>query len=343
MITDTAAKASPQSSENENDLSNYTLPTPRASMRVFGDLTWSLEVVQQPVRARMCGFGDKDRRPISPPPCIRLIIRDRQTQQEIDYTKIVDISKLILHVDLWNLEGTREDNCVKHPSQTSPNISSVVIASYPMVSTTPALTNQAAYPMASTTHALPDHAAYPMASMPHAYPNQAAYPMASTTHRLVNQPVSRPSQDLTREGSVARNLIGSAAANAVKLDFEGEPGIWFVLQDLSVRTEGWFRLKFSLINLAELIMNNGVNKEIATNRPLFNEAPCLAASFSKPFKVFSAKKFPGVMETTPLSQAFAAQGIKIPIRRPDGKKRKASGDPGEDGDGEDDNEDDEEQ
>ncbi|KAI1621467.1 velvet factor [Exophiala viscosa] len=341
MNTDSPAKASPQSSENENDLSNYTLPTPPPSTRIWGDLTWSLEVVQQPVRARMCGFGDKDRRPISPPPCIRLIIRDRETEQEIDYTKIADISKLILHVDLWNLEGTREDNCVKHPSQTSPNISSVVIASYPMVSTTPALTHQAAYPMASTTHGLTDHAGYPMASMTHALTNQAGYPMASTTHALVNQPMPRSSQDVTREGSVARNLIGSAAANAVKLDYQGEPGIWFVLQDLSVRTEGWFRLKFSLINLAELIMNDSVNKEIATNRPLFNEAPCLAASFSKPFKVFSAKKFPGVMETTQLSQAFAAQGIKIPIRRPDGKKRKAGGEGDEDGDGEDENEDDE--
>jgi hypothetical protein len=67
--------------------------------------------VQQPVRARMCGFGDKvcpaintigrtskavrgvyslffnfqqDRRPITPPPCIRLIITDVHTGKEVD-------------------------------------------------------------------------------------------------------------------------------------------------------------------------------------------------------------------------------------------------------------------
>lgn len=45
---------------------------------------WSLQVVQQPIRARMCGFGDKDRRPITPPPCIRLIVKDAQTEKEID-------------------------------------------------------------------------------------------------------------------------------------------------------------------------------------------------------------------------------------------------------------------
>jgi hypothetical protein len=40
--------------------------------------------------------------------------------------------------------------------------------------------------------------------------------------------------------------------------------------------------------------------------------------FSEPFQVFSAKKFPGVIESTTLSKCFALQGIKIPIRK-DGK------------------------
>jgi hypothetical protein len=31
--------------------------------------------------------------------------------------------------------------------------------------------------------------------------------------------------------------------------------------------------------------------------------------------VYSAKKFPGVCESTSLSKTFAAQGIKIPIRK----------------------------
>ena len=40
-------------------------------------------------------------------------------------------------------------------------------------------------------------------------------------------------------GSFTRNLIGSLVASAFKLhDTEDRLGIWFVLQDLSVRTEG---------------------------------------------------------------------------------------------------------
>jgi len=39
---------------------------------------YTLEIV----RARICGFGDKDRRPITLPPCIRLCIVDSSTTQE---------------------------------------------------------------------------------------------------------------------------------------------------------------------------------------------------------------------------------------------------------------------
>lgn len=44
-------------------------------------------------------------------------------------------------------------------------------------------------------------------------------------------------------------------------------------------------------------------------------APILAAGFSEVFQVYSAKKFPGVCESTALSKTFATQGIKIPIRK----------------------------
>lgn len=46
-------------------------------------LEYSLHVEQQPDRARMCGFGDKDRRPITPPPCIKLIVTDVLTGRQL--------------------------------------------------------------------------------------------------------------------------------------------------------------------------------------------------------------------------------------------------------------------
>lgn len=43
-------------------------------------------------------------------------------------------------------------------------------------------------------------------------------------------------------GVFTRNLIGSLCVSAFKLrDLEGVMGVWFILQDLSVRTEGFYR------------------------------------------------------------------------------------------------------
>lgn len=45
----------------------------------------------------------------------------------------------------------------------------------------------------------------------------------------------------------------------------------------------------------------------------------LASVFSDVFQVYSAKKFPGVCDSTDLSKCFATQGIKIPIRKEGGR------------------------
>jgi Velvet factor len=49
---------------------------------------------------------------------------------------------------------------------------------------------------------------------------------------------------------------------------------------------------------------------------LLNKGPSkvLATAMSETFQVFSAKKFPGMIESTELSKAFAHQGIRIAVR-----------------------------
>lgn len=122
-------------------------------------------------------------------------------------------------------------------------------------------------------------------------------------------------------GMFTRNLIGSLTTNACLLKNERKiPGIWFILQDLSVRTEDWFRLKATFFNLG-VPANPGMQG--SGPQPLVltkDTVPTLAEIFSKPFQVFSAKKFPGVIESTELSKEFAKQGVKIPIRKENGGK-----------------------
>jgi hypothetical protein len=145
--------------------------------------------------------------------------------------------------------------------------------------------------------------AYDMYGGGHGGAMQPAYMQAAST------PVSIvPNHN---QGMYTRNLIGSLAVNAAKLqDDHNKTGLWFVLQDLSVRTEGVFRLHMRFIDVSDGNTENQLNTD---------HAPVLASCYSSSFQVYSAKKFPGVVESTPLSRAFATQGIKIPIRK-DGNK-----------------------
>jgi hypothetical protein len=59
------------------------------------------------------------------------------------------------------------------------------------------------------------------------------------------------------------------------------------------------------------------------------KAPILASCYSDVFVVYSAKKFPGVVESTLLSKCFATQGIKIPIRKDGGGRGGRGGGAGE--------------
>lgn len=78
----TFAHAIPQSTPDAQptQLGKFTSIFSRSGVNYIA----SLHVEQQPDRARMCGFGDKDRRPITPPVCVKLSIRDIASDREID-------------------------------------------------------------------------------------------------------------------------------------------------------------------------------------------------------------------------------------------------------------------
>jgi len=61
----------------------------------FSFAYFRLVVEQQPKRARMCGFGDKDRRPITPPPCVRLIVTDLSGKEvDVKYVFVTSFRRL---------------------------------------------------------------------------------------------------------------------------------------------------------------------------------------------------------------------------------------------------------
>lgn len=73
------------------------------------------------------------------------------------------------------------------------------------------------------------------------------------------------------------------------------------------------RLRFSFVDVKPKADQKG------DNPVKLGKSPILASVFSDIFQVYSAKKFPGVCDSTELSKCFATQGIKIPIRKEGGK------------------------
>ncbi|KAJ4002872.1 hypothetical protein NW752_012332 [Fusarium irregulare] len=334
--------SSEPSPNDQHDKSKYEPPAISKIEEGTG-LKYSLDVQQQPIRARMCGFGDKDRRPITPPPCVRLVIIDSETGKEVDYNTL-DHGMFVLSVDLWDKDGIKEVNLVR--SSTGPGaIASSNTYSYSTLEPgTPSYQQQALPPSRDAGYSQGQGIGYGQEypqSVQQSYGQAPSYPSSSSygppqqyypRHSGYNAdpPAAPPGasfrngygQDqaaLTRmavvggqpQGMFTRNLIGSLAASAFRLnDTEKKAGIWFVLQDLSVRTEGTFRLRFSFVNVGRPGGPGGLGANVNQGR-----APILASCYSQDFSVYSAKKFPGVCESTPLSKTFALQGIKIPIRK----------------------------
>ncbi|CAD6969975.1 unnamed protein product [Tilletia controversa] len=78
---------------------------------------------------------------------------------------------------------------------------------------------------------------------------------------------------------------------------------FFVFPDLSIRSEGRYRLKLSLFET------------------IGNEVHHCKSIYTAPFVVHSAKGFPGMNESTVLARSFASQGMKLRVRRhPRGRK-----------------------
>jgi hypothetical protein len=156
-------------------------------------------------------------------------------------------------VDLWHEDSTRAVNLVRHSSAApTVSISSSTVTSYPPPPERPMYLATGMLPQwdpvtGRSAVAQPTHYAQPGMPTQYSYqpnPGNAGYPQyggqngyAQTTPSMP-MPIQAPNINQNH----TRNLIGMNAVNACRLnDPDGKLGFWFVLQDLSVRTEGNFR------------------------------------------------------------------------------------------------------
>ena len=230
LADDTPASSRPEASTNPKA---PVMPSPARSTTS----EYSIRVRQQPVAARSCGFGERDRRVIDPPPIVQLIIDDPDASKE-EIGKRIRHPFSVVHCSIWNETGEQDNS-----------------------------------------------------AMPEDYRQQ-------------------------------RRLMGTLVASPfVGLDEDNNEGCFFCFPDLSCRTPGSFRLKFSLVVLNPLRMLPGA------------ATPIVATAMSEVFTVYNAKDFPGMSASTSLTKRLKDQGCLISIKK---GNEKTSASHGRDDDSDDD-------
>ncbi|KAI9836241.1 MAG: hypothetical protein M1819_001578 [Sarea resinae] len=221
-------------------VANETRSTSTRMTKEGKKLTYKLNVIQQPARARACGSGAKssaDRRPVDPPPIVELRILEGDAMNDITFS----------HNANFFLFATLEN-------------------------------------------------ARPIA--------QGRVPVTSASFPV---------------------LTGMPVAGIAYLD-RPSPAGYFIFPDLSVRHEGKYRLSFNLYEEVKEPKDADVNSPVqhvdaASNHKMPGPIAPNAHVYwrlevkSAPFTVFSAKKFPGLAESTALSRIVAEQGCRVRIRR----------------------------
>ena len=134
-------------------------------------------------------------------------------------------------------------------------------------------------------------------------------------------------------------LTGVTCAGAAYLT-KPTTAAYFIFPDLSVRHEGWYRIKFHLFEQTKRREDFDADRLISTSThsaegseqgsPPNDQEMMVNVTYvySLPFQVYSAKKFPGLGQSTELSQIIAEQGCRVRIRK-EVRQRKIEGKAGQ--------------
>ncbi|CAM1505505.1 Fc.00g111420.m01.CDS01 [Cosmosporella sp. VM-42] len=189
------------------------------------DVNYKLKIRQQPMAARSCGFGERDRRVIDPPPIVQLIIEGPSLTAE-ELGARLRYGHYVMSCSIYDESGSHD-------------------ASF----------------------------------MPEEYRQQ-------------------------------RRLMGSlVGAPFVGKDENGEEGCFFCFPDLSCRTPGAFRLKFSLVMIDPIRARE------------LRHFPVLIEAMGEVFTVYNAKDFPGMQASTRLTKRLKEQGCIISIKKGNDKSK----------------------
>lgn len=239
-----------------------------------------LHVRQQPTAARACGTGVRGRRPVDPPPIVQILLLDfdSESSNDRDVLKDPQFTFGCLPLPASDSSNGSQDSEIEKGQQTERNIGSNGIARADDAFFTPLLSGK--------TFVSPFYVDVD--------PDSNSAP----TH-----PSSRDSKP--------ENCSYSGTGNLHNKSMLQQPATFFILDDLSIRLVGIYRLKFRLMNWVS-VEDKG------------QTIPILAEAWSDPFPVYPAREFPGMSDSSSLVFVLKELGnTELQIRGKDkGKGRK---------------------
>ncbi|MCJ1313432.1 hypothetical protein MMC25_007110 [Agyrium rufum] len=207
---------------------------------------YRLIIRQQPIAARACGYGERDRRVIDPPPIVQLQLTDFDCNDPSDMEQLT-FPWNIIHCTLWTA-------------------------------------GDANTPPVEVTNVLDPNGSY------------------KEHKRLMGTMIANAFLGLDP------NVPMSEPADARRAAF-------YIFGDLSCRQNGTYRLKFSCASVNPIAVHN-----LESTTHTFQ-----ATAMSDIFEVFSAKDFPGMRASTPLTRELKRQGAPIQVKKGnEGKTEKKS-------------------
>ncbi|OQD73170.1 hypothetical protein PENDEC_c016G03211 [Penicillium decumbens] len=230
-------------------------PPPR---RKFSQPRYHLHVRQQPLAARACGAGDRDRRPVDPPPIVQILLTDFDPESQDDRDILQD-PRFTVGCLLFPVSDSSAPTPTDQELEREREHDGVARADDDF--STPLLSGKA--------------------FMSPFYVDADPDPNSAPTH-----PSSKHLSPRLPPGP-------SNLRNASKLN---HPATFFIFADLSIRSAGVYQLQFRL-------MNWGSVEDTGQSMPI------LAEAWSDPFRVYPAKDFPGMQDSSILAEGLKELGF----------------------------------
>lgn len=245
-------------------------PPPRQPRRPSTQSRYHLHVRQQPEAARACGAGDRDRRPVDPPPIVQILLTDFDPVSQEDRDILQDprftVGCLLFPVSSSSPRTQPTDADPTRSQRSSTSEGSGGIARSDDAFSAPLLSGKA--------------------FMSPFYVDEDPDPTTSPIH-----PSFSSSANIISRNTSRRNTSSSLSRPHIH-----PPATFFIFADLSIRSAGLYRLQFRL-------MNWGSVEDTGQSMPI------LAEAWSDPFRVYPAKDFPGMQDSSNLAEGLKALGF----------------------------------